>query len=50
VLIETPTDVRSKIKPAKRERGVGPGLTERPALEQILAASTELMGLSRGRQ
>jgi predicted glycosyltransferase len=50
VLIETPEDVRLKLRPVKRARGAGPVPAERPALHQILNAAHELMELSDERQ
>ena len=48
ILIETPDDVRSKIRPVKRSKDASPVETERPALRQILQAARELMNLSNG--
>ncbi len=49
VLIKNVDDVRTKIRVVKRARCAAPADVERPALRQILAAATELMGFPNGR-
>lgn len=46
VMVETPDDVRLKLKPVKRQHVAGPAPVMRPALRQILDAAHELMELS----
>ena len=50
VMIEKLEDVRLKLVPVKRVRGVGPVAAARPALRQILNAAHELLELSQGHQ
>ena len=50
VLIESPDDVRSKLRVVKRARKSAPASGERQALVQILGAAQELMELSDGRR
>jgi uncharacterized protein len=47
-LLKTSDDVRSRLKPEKRERGTGPSAAQRPALRQILEVAAELMRLPNG--
>jgi len=50
ILIETPEEVRSRIRVEKRQRGAEATDAARPALRQILNAAYELMELSDGRR
>jgi predicted glycosyltransferase len=49
VLIETVTDVRTKLRPVKRTKDPSVASGERPALRQILTAANELMALAEPR-
>jgi uncharacterized protein len=46
VLIEAREDIRSKVRPVKRSKGLGPGPAVRPALQEILSAIRELIDLA----
>jgi uncharacterized protein len=49
VLIQDAAELRSKLSAVKRRPAVANAAVDRPALQQILDASFELMELSRGR-
>jgi len=49
-LLEDSDDVKTRLKPVKRQRGIGPSAAARPALRQVLDVANELMALPRGRR
>ncbi len=49
VLIQNAAELRAKLSPVKRVPAVATASDERPALQQILDATFELMELSSGR-